>query len=81
MAKFSLLIYRPKMLSKCRIKFQDSLKCGRKLGVKLIFWMQIKINVLCKLILSFLVDLAGHACAYQSIWDNKYAISLLFSFR
>ena len=55
------------------IKFQDSLKCnnsGKKGMTKSVFGMQINIEVLYKLILSFCVCLGRHA---QSTQNKKFA--------
>ena len=57
--------------SKCSrpIKLQDLLRYNiswRKSGIQLNFYMQIIINVLWKVKLSFLVDVAGYARAYPN---------------
>ena len=75
MAKFRFSSYGPNCCQP--IKLQDSLKCNisKKKGMmKLIFDMQINIEVFYKLVLSFWVCVAKHA---QSTQNNKFAISAI----
>ena len=61
LAKFWFLSYKPKW--SWSIKLLDSLKCnilGMKCGMKLILYMQISIEVFCKLIPPFLVGVVRH---------------------